>query len=124
MTTSPCFPCTHAKPIRQRQRALLLASVGLLPLLSSFTMPSHAQDLSYKEFPYLIYCEAQGVDHAFYFSRLGADGVAIYLTPDRQAGMITIDGAARRVGGEQSGNCADKTLDDLRSAGQAYDLPK
>jgi len=120
--TWPCSPCTDAIPIRRR--GLALRSAVLLPCLPLFAIPALAQDLSHKDFPFLIYCEAQGVDHAFYFSRLGADGVAIYLTPDRQAGMITIDGAARRVGGEQSGNCADKTLDDLRSAGHAYDLPK
>lgn len=85
---------------------------------------AHSQEISFKDFPFLIYCEAQGVDRAFYFSRLGADGVAIYLTPDNQAGTITIDGVARRVGGEQTGSCADKTIDDLRSSGQAYDLPK
>lgn len=83
-----------------------------------------AQDVSFKDFPYLIYCESQGVDHAFYFARLRADGVAVYLTPDRQAGMITVDGIGHRVGGEQTGSCADKTIDDLRSSGQAYDLPK
>ncbi|HEY6631153.1 MAG TPA: hypothetical protein VIZ90_06860 [Rhizobiaceae bacterium] len=83
-----------------------------------------ARDLSFRDFPYLVYCEMQGVDRAFYFSRLGTDGVAVYLTPDNQAGTITIDGVARRVGGEQTGSCADKTIDDLRSSGQAYDLPK
>lgn len=83
-----------------------------------------AQDLSFKDFPYVIYCESEGIAHAFYFSRLGTDGVAIYLTPDRQAGMITIDGVGRRVGGEQSGTCSNKTLDDLRSSGQAHDLAK
>ena len=41
-----------------------------------------SQDLSFRDFPYLVFCETQGVDRAFYFSRLGADGVAVYLTPD------------------------------------------
>ena len=85
---------------------------------------ARAQDLSFRDFPYVIYCEAADIAHAFYFSRLGPDGVATYLTPDRQAGMITIDGVARRVGGDQSGTCSNKTLDDLRASGQAYDLAK
>ena len=85
---------------------------------------AHAHDFSFKDFPYLIYCESEGIAHAFYFSKLGADGIAIYLTPDRQAGMITIDGVGRRVGGDQSGTCSNKTLDDLRSSGQAYDVAK
>jgi hypothetical protein len=34
------------------------------------------------------------------------------------------DRVGRRVAGDQSGSCAGKTLDDLRSSGRAYDLPK
>ena len=110
------------KPARQ---GLVSISAAIASLYLSFhTNPVLAEDLSFKDFPYLIYCESQGVDHAFYFSRLSPDGVAIYLTPDRQAGMITIDSVGRRVGGEQSGTCANKTLDDLRTSKQAYDLPK
>jgi hypothetical protein len=86
-------------------------------------LPAHAEDLSFKDFPYLVYCEYEGVARAFYFSRLGSDGIAVYLTPDRQAGTITIDGVARRIGGDTSGTCADKTLDELRTSGQAFDLP-
>lgn len=82
-----------------------------------------AADLTFKDFPYLIFCEFRETDHAFYFSRLEADGRAIYLTPDNQAGTITIDGVARRVGGDQSGTCFGKTLDELRAASQAFDLP-
>jgi len=99
-------------------------SLAFVAVAGTMSTTAFSKDLSFKDFPYLIYCETQGVDHAFYFARLRADGVAIYLTPDRQAGMITIDGVGRRVGGEQTGSCADKTIDDLRSSGQAYDLPK
>ncbi len=107
---------------------MLLDRLGIIFLTMGSVLygiaPALSQEVSFKDFPYLIYCHSKGVDHAFYFTRLRADGVAIYLTPDRQAGVITIDGVARRVGGEQSGSCAGKTLDELRSSGQAYDLPK
>ena len=106
------------------QRFVTIASACISLCLSVFATPAFAQDISFKDFPYLVYCEFQGVHHAYYFSKLGADGVAIYLTPDRLAGMITIEGVGRRVGGDQSGTCSNKTLDDLRSSGQAYDLQK
>lgn len=112
-------PGSRAKPPRLTFGSIAIASVSLYALA-----PAQATDLSFKDFPYLIYCESAGIAHAFYFSRLGSDGVAIYITPGRQAGTITIDGVARRVGGEQSGSCSDKTLDDLRASGQAYDLAK
>ena len=87
---------------------MTLAKFGLafMAVAGTTLTSALAQELSFRDFPYLVYCEAQGVDRAFYFSRLGADGVA------------------RRVGGEQTGSCANKTIEELRSSGQAYDLPK
>jgi hypothetical protein len=71
----------------------------------------------------VIYCEYQGITSAYYFSQ-PSDGLAIYLTADRQVGVITIDSTARRIGGDRPGTCLDKTLDDLRTSGQAFDLPR
>lgn len=119
MPASPLPSGRRPKSSWLKRGSIALAATSLYPCASV-----HALDFSFKDFPYLIYCESDGIAHAFYFSKLGADGIAIYLTPDRQAGMITIDGVARRVGGDQSGTCSDKTLDDLRSSGQAYDLAK
>lgn len=107
----------------------LAGAARILPVVMSLCLSlnaatSLAQELSFKSFPYLIFCEVQGVHRAFYFSKLGPDGVAVYLTPDRQAGMITIDGVGRRIGGEQSGSCANKTLDNLKMSGQAHYLPE
>lgn len=107
-----------------RRRILRTFASGAVLLSPLHGTQAFAQAASFKDFPYLIYCEAQGTSRAFYFSKLGPDGVAVYLSPDRQAGMITVDGVARRVGGELSGTCADKTLDDLRASGQAHDLPR
>lgn len=84
---------------------------------------SSAQDVSYKSFPYLIYCEFEGIARAYYFSQLGTDGRAIYMTPDNQAGVITITGVAEAVNGDRAGSCLNKTIKDLRSSGQAFDLP-
>src|SRR5688572_16193624 len=66
---------------------------------------ARADDVSFTDFPYVIYCQYEDIQHAYYFSQLGPDGLAIYLTPDRQAGAITIDGAAERIGGDRSGSC-------------------
>lgn len=46
------------------------------------------------------------------------------MTPDRQIGVITIDGVARRFDGDRPGSCLDKRPEDLRAAGQAFDLPR
>lgn len=79
---------------------------------------------SFRDFPFVIYCENELITSAYYFSQLGPDGKAIYLTPDRQAGMITTHGYAEHIDGERAGSCREKTLDDLRAAGQAFDTPR
>jgi hypothetical protein len=83
-----------------------------------------ADEATFSDFPYVIYCRYEGIDHAYYFSQLRSDGRAIYITPDRQVGLISIEGVADRIGGERPGSCLDKTLDELRATGQAYDLPR
>jgi len=89
--------------------------------LAAHGAPVRAQPVSFGDFPVVIYCEYSGIASAYYFSQL-SNGVAIYLTPDRQAGAITVDGTAHRIGGDRSGSCQDKTLDDLRASKQAFDL--
>ncbi len=90
------------------------------------TLPSplQAETASFRDFPVVIFCNYNGLEHAYYFSQLDGDGRAIYMTPDRQAGSITLEGIAERIGGDRSGNCAGKTLDELRADGQAFDLTK
>lgn len=99
-----------------------LATVAAVLAIAAHVAPAKAQQATFADFPYVIYCEYRGITNAYYFSQL-VDGQAIYLTPDRQAAMITIDGVAQRIGGDRPGSCLDRTLDELRSARQAFDLP-
>jgi hypothetical protein len=85
---------------------------------------TRADEVTFSDFPYVIYCQYEGIDHAYYFSQLRPDGRAVYFTPDRQVGVISIDGVAERIGGDRPGSCLDKTLDELRAAGRAYDLSR
>jgi hypothetical protein len=98
-------------------------AASALAIAFAYISPANAQQATFADFPYVIYCEYQGITSAYYFSQL-VDGEAIYLTPDRQVGMITIDGVAQRIGGDRPGSCLGKTLDELRSAQQAFDLPR
>lgn len=113
---------------RRPWSAARAAARGLRPLAAGAALvltanvPAGAQQASFADFPLVIYCEYGGIASAYYFSQL-SEGTVIYLTPDRQAGAITVDGVAHRVGGDRSGSCQDKTLDDLRASKQAFDLP-
>ena len=100
----------------------VFATIAQSSLAGIYSPEAHAQEGSFEDFPFLVRCELSGVIHAYYLSKIGPDGVAVYITPDNQAGTITIRGKAEPVGGDWSGSCAGKTLEQLRSAGQAYDL--
>ncbi|CAN7729330.1 hypothetical protein [Rhizobium sp. LjRoot258] len=75
-----------------------------------------------KDFPFVIGCEYKGMFHAFYLSRITPDGLATYVASERIAGTISLDGHAKAVGEQKGGNCVGKTLEELRSSGQAHYL--
>ena len=118
---------THL-PSRQYPRAKALRVMGLVAFatlsLSPFASPrgAEAAEASFVDFPFLVHCALNGVDRAYYLSRIDTDGVAVYISPDDKAGTITIEGTAKPIGGDWSGSCSGKTLAELRSAGQAYYL--
>ena len=98
------------------------AAIALSQFATFYTLSAHAQGVSFIDFPFLVHCEVSGVDRAFYLSQIDQDGVAIYVSPDSKAGTITITGKAKPIGLVGSGNCSGRTLEQLRSAGQAYYL--
>ena len=112
--------------IRTRVRGVVRIASAALPLLQFAAISlSEARAAEISDFPFLITCEAGGIHHAFYLSRVGRDGVAVYMTLSGQAGTITLDGMPKRV--SDSGaptSCAGKTLEQLRSAGQAFYLQR
>jgi len=115
--------------LRVKSRLLVVFASILTPtllLLSTiFNFQAHAKDVSFIDFPFLVHCEAGGIDRAYYLSKITPDGVAVYISPDNLAGTVTINGAAEpAMGGEGPGNCSGKTLQELRSAGQAFYLQR
>lgn len=97
-----------------------VAGLTLLLLAAVATSEARAAEVSFADFPFLIACEAGGTQHAYYLSRIARDGVATYRSHAGQAGTVTLTGKAQQVGGDIQSSCAGKTLEQLRSAGQAY----
>lgn len=95
-----------------------------LVLPASMPAAGSAADTDFADFPFMVHCKHDEIDRAFYLSKLGPDGVAIYISPDRQAGIVTIDGPAKPIGGAWSGSCSGKTVKQLRAAGQAFDVAR
>ena len=107
---------------RVKARGMVIRAALAVIALSQVGAIAHAGEGSFDDFPFLVHCEVSGLHRAFYLSTIGPDGVAVYISPDRQAGTITVKGKADPVGGDRSGSCAGKTLEQLRSTGQTYDL--
>jgi hypothetical protein len=98
---------------------LCLASVVLI---YSAQLKAHGAEAAFGDFPFMVHCENAGTDRAYYLAKIEPNGMAIYISPDNLAGAITLNGPAEPIGGDFVGSCAGKTLEQLRSAGQAFDL--
>jgi hypothetical protein len=122
MMPSTCRKRLRPKTALYKWRSPAIA-IGLVLDATLFGMPLRAEDVTFSDFPFLVFCEDNGVHHAYYLSKLGPEGNALYITPDRLVGSISAKGVAKRLSGGKAGNCAGKTLEELRSAGQAFDLP-
>ena len=101
-----------------RQTTFVAVNIALLAAVVSFQV--RAASLS--DFPFMVHCEHSGINRVFYLAKVDPDGVAVYISPDRQAGTVTIDGPAKPVGGDGSGDCVGKTIQQLRDSGKAFDL--
>ena len=103
---------------------ITFAGLALLLLAALANSEARAAEASFADFPFLITCEVGGIQQAYYLHKIGRDEVAVYITPGGQAGTITLSGTAKQVGGEVQSTCSGKTLEQLRSAGQAYHLQR
>lgn len=102
-----------AKPL-----AVLLVVAGAQAVSSV----ARAEGNLFDQFPFAVACEYRGTQHAFYLSKVTADGTATYMASDNFAGTITLTGEAKAVGAEQGGTCLGKTIQELRASGQARDI--
>ena len=108
----------------QPLRGAPAAAVGfILELSSSIVAQAHSAQIA-ADFPNIITCEYKGMTHAFYLSRVDADGLATYITPSRRAGTISVEGTAKALGESIGGSCLGKTIQELRASGQAHDLSR
>ena len=109
---------------REMIRITAFAALTLLQFAIAYNSQASASEAAFSDFPFMVHCELNGIDRAYYLSKIDPDGVATYISPDRQAGTITVSGEAKPVGGDWAGSCSGKTLEELRAAGQAYDLQR
>jgi hypothetical protein len=103
-----------------RQTSIAALIVFQFLALSSFQ--ARAAESPFVDFPFMVHCVNNGADRAYYLAKIDTDNVAVYISPDNLAGTITLHGTAEPLNGEGTGNCAGKTLEQLRAAGQAFYL--
>jgi hypothetical protein len=104
-------------------RRSALVAIVIFQFAAIFSFEARAAgEPSLNDFPFMMHCKHSGTDRVFYLAIITPGGVAVYISPDRKAGTITIRGPAIPVGGDGAGSCAGKTIQQLREAGQAFDL--
>lgn len=114
--------------MRTLKKALVVGKFSLGALIAAMSLTAsgsaHADNLFVADFPLIVVCELNGIGKVYYLSELRSDGVAVYLTQDNLAASITVTGTPKVVGGNRSGTCANKSIDQLRASGQAFDLER
>ncbi len=108
--------------IRSANMSKSLAVLLVATSVQAFGSPARSEGVVFDQFPFAVACEYKGTQHAFYLSKVTADGTATYQASDNFAGTITLDGAAKAVGSDAGGSCLGKTLAELRASGQARDI--
>ena len=73
-----------------------------------------AGESSFTDFSFMVHCKHSGIDRVYYLATIAPDGVDTYMSLDRQAGTEAFRGPAKSVGGDGSGTCAGKTIQQLR----------
>jgi len=98
-------------------------SGALLLLLATQAGPASAQPAEGDAaFPIVVRCSLAGTERLYYLSTVKPDGRAVYLSPDHFSATITVEGKAHTISAKGTGSCADKTIEELRAAGQVIDL--
>ena len=111
----------NSNQVRRVVRSMAFSCIAFLPQLV-LAAENNADPL--ETFPVAIRCEMNKVHHIFYLSKVDENGVATYISPGRLAGTITVDGTAKRVGGDQTGSCKEKTLEELRAVKQTINIQR
>jgi len=104
-------------------RVLSVAIAHILPLVGISVSDARAAE-PFDQFPIAVSCEYKGLYQVFYLTRLEEDGVATYVNPSKVGGTISLGGTAKALGEPIGGSCLGKTLEQLRTAGQALDLKR
>ena len=113
-----------ARKARAVAKKITFAALTLLQLAAIHNFPTHAAEVSVIDFPFLIDCEVGGIHQVYYLSKIGSDGVAVYMTPAGQSGTVSLSGKVEQVGGDIASSCKGKTLEELRSSGQTFYLQR
>ena len=66
--------------------------------------------------PHALLCSVGDILFVGYLARINADGSAIYMTPAGGHAMVSSEGVLEHPDGAQ-GDCAGRTIDELRTAG-------
>lgn len=103
----------------ERSSVLIIFHALILSLVGS-----HASANSSDGLPAVLLCTVSGKQHYAYLSVTEVDGTARYMTLSGAFAELDPDGVVRRPQHSPAGDCAGRTVSDLRSSGQTREFAK
>ena len=104
-------------------RKSILVMLSGLAAAAAWSAGAYATEVA-RYLPAAIVCSVAGKQHFAYLDVIEADGTARYITHAGSFAEIGVDGKVTRPGHLAVGDCADKTLTELREAGQTRDFDR
>ena len=95
-------------------------------VIGSFVIwhPNPASADEHSTLPAVIVCSIADKQNFAYLTTIEADGTARYMTMTGSFAEVSPDQVVMRTQNQAAGDCAGKTIDELRSAGQTREFAK
>ncbi len=104
------------------RKTLMIATA----IIGSFVIwhPGPASADEHNNLPAVIVCSIGDKQNFAYLATIEADGTARYMTMTGSFAEVSPDKVVMRKQNQAAGDCAGKTIDELRSAGQTREFRK
>ncbi len=99
-----------------------LPFVSLAFLAAHIVAANPANASEFDTFPTALFCTVSDSTFVLYLTKLDSDGSALYAGVSGGAVTASKDGLVEPVATMNPGDCAGRTIDELRKAGKARDF--
>lgn len=102
------------------EKVISVAVVAAYSYMAWHSGQLHAD--GHRTLPAVIVCSVSGKQNFAYLSAIEADGTARYMTLTGAFAEVGPDNLVKRAQSQAAGDCAGKTIDQLRGSGQTREF--